>query len=99
MYILNDVYVFGSELMPAPQGTMMALIAKGVIRGNIPLILMVIGAIMGIFVRLLGLPILPFAIGLYLPLSLSTPIMVGGIIAHLSPCEKNLQMRCKRGAF
>jgi len=97
MYILNDVYVFGSEQMPAPQGTMMALIAKGVIQGNIPLTLMVIGALIGLFVKLLGLPILPFAIGLYLPLSLSTPIMVGGIISYLVHLKKPTEEMQKRG--
>ncbi|MBS3902782.1 MAG: oligopeptide transporter, OPT family [Anaplasmataceae bacterium] len=79
LYLLDSVYGFGSPQMPAPQGTMMALIAKGVINGDIPVVLVVIGVILGLVMELARLPILPFAIGLYLPLSLSTSMMVGGI--------------------
>ena len=81
LYLLNAVYHFGSAQMPAPQGTLMAMIAKGVMTGDIPYTLVGIGVILGILVHLLRLPVLPFAIGLYLPLSLSTSVMVGGIIS------------------
>lgn len=81
MYLLNHTYGLGSSQLPAPQGTMMALIAKGVIEGNIPFILVSIGVVIGLILRLLSVPILPFALGLYLPLSLSTPVMLGGIVS------------------
>jgi len=81
LYLLDKAYGFGSAQMPAPQGTMMALIAKGVIEGNIPTTLVIIGVVIGLLLELLKLPILPFAIGLYLPLSLSTAIMVGGLVS------------------
>lgn len=81
MYILNQTYGLGSAQLPAPQGTMMALIAKGVIEGNIPFVLVSIGVIIGLILRLLSIPILPFALGLYLPLSLTTPVMLGGIVS------------------
>lgn len=81
IHLLDKVYTFGSSLMPAPQGTMMALIAQGVMEGNIPTTLVVIGIILGILFELLKLPILPFAIGLYLPLSLSTSVWIGGLVA------------------
>ncbi len=81
LYLLNTVYTFGSPQMPAPQGTLMALIAKGVISGNIPMTLVLTGVILGLLVEVLRLPVLPFAIGLYLPLSLSTSVMVGGLFA------------------
>jgi putative OPT family oligopeptide transporter len=81
VYLLNQAYGFGTAAMPAPQGTMMALIAKGVIHGDIPFTLVIIGVLLGLFIELLRLPILPFAIGLYLPLSLSTPIIIGGLVA------------------
>lgn len=81
MYLLNQTYGLGSSQLPAPQGTMMALIAKGVIEGNIPFILVSIGVVIGLILRLLSIPILPFALGLYLPLSLSTPVMLGGIVS------------------
>jgi putative OPT family oligopeptide transporter len=81
MYLLNQTYGLGSAQLPAPQGTMMALIAKGVIEGNIPFVLVSIGAIIGLILRLLSIPVLPFALGLYLPLSLTTPVMLGGIVS------------------
>lgn len=81
MYLLNHAYGLGSSLLPAPQGTMMALIAQGVIQGNIPFILVTIGVIIGLILRLLSIPILPFALGLYLPLSLTTPVMLGGMVS------------------
>lgn len=81
MYLLNQTYGLGSAQLPAPQGTMMALIAKGVIEGNIPFVLVSIGVIIGLILRLLSIPILPFALGLYLPLSLTTPVMLGGIVS------------------
>jgi putative OPT family oligopeptide transporter len=81
MVLLNHTYGLGSSQLPAPQGTMMALIAKGVIEGNIPFVLVSIGIIIGFILRLLSIPILPFALGLYLPLSLTTPIMLGGIVS------------------
>lgn len=80
LYLLDKAYGFGSTQMPAPQGTMMALIAKGVISGNMPVTLVVIGVLLGLALECLKLPILPFAIGLYLPLSLSTGTMVGGLV-------------------
>ncbi len=78
LYLLDHAYGFGSAQMPAPQGTMMVLIAKGVINGDIPVVLVVIGVILGFVMEMVRLPILPFAIGLYLPLSLSTSMAVGG---------------------
>jgi putative OPT family oligopeptide transporter len=81
IFLLNQTYGLGSSRLPAPQGTMMALIAKGIIEGNIPFILVSIGGIIGLILRLLSIPILPFALGLYLPLSLTTPIMIGGMVS------------------
>ena len=81
IFILNQAYHIGSAQMPAPQATLIAMIAKGVISGNLPYTLVMIGVLLGLFVHLLRVPILPFAIGLYLPLSLSTATMVGALIA------------------
>jgi putative OPT family oligopeptide transporter len=97
IYILNATYQFGSTSLPAPQGTMMALLGQGVMEGNVPITLMAIGAVLGLLIKILGLPILPFAIGLYLPQSLSTSIMVGGIVAFIDQKRKcNPEMK-KRG--
>ncbi|NLY43507.1 MAG: oligopeptide transporter, OPT family [Clostridiaceae bacterium] len=78
--LLDNAWGFGSNELPAPQATLMRLVIEGVMGGNLPWALVFTGAGIGIAVELLGLPVLPIAIGLYLPIHLSTPIMVGGII-------------------
>ncbi len=83
LYVLNETYGFGSATMPAPQATMMALVVKGVIAQDIPFTLVIVGVILGIVMELAKLPVLPFAIGLYLPLSLSTPFALGGLVAYM----------------
>ncbi|MEK7340094.1 MAG: OPT/YSL family transporter, partial [Verrucomicrobiota bacterium] len=52
-----------------------------VIQGNIPVTLILVGVLLGLSMELLCLPVLPFALGLYLPLSLSTAMMLGGIVS------------------
>ncbi|HHU48979.1 MAG TPA: oligopeptide transporter, OPT family, partial [Clostridiales bacterium] len=68
-----------SEL-PAPQATLMRLVVEGVMGGNLPWTLVLTGAGIGLAVELLGLPVLPIAIGLYLPLHLSVAVMAGGLV-------------------
>ncbi len=79
IYILNDAYQIGSPQMPAPQAALLAIIAKGVIGGEMPYALFGIGIIIGLFMAILRIPILPCALGVYLPLSLSSATMVGGL--------------------
>ena len=67
----------------APQANVMATIVQGVMNANIPWAPILVGGMIAFAIELLGIQSLPFAIGLYLPLSLSTPIMTGGIIALL----------------
>lgn len=79
LYILNAAYGIGSKVMPAPQATLMSMIVKGVIGGDLPYAFVANGVVLGFVMILLRIPVLPFALGLYLPLSLSTAMMVGGI--------------------
>jgi len=83
LYLLNDAYGFGSTQLPAPQATLMALIAKGVIQGELPIVLVLIGVVFGLMVYFMRVPVLPFAIGLYLPISLNTSIMLGGLVCYI----------------
>jgi putative OPT family oligopeptide transporter len=88
IYLLNTAFGFvKSEAHPAPllapQANVMATIVQGVMTGGIPWIYIIGGMMIAFAIELLGVSSLPFAIGLYLPLDLSTPIMVGGIIAFL----------------
>jgi len=80
---LNDYYGIGSEKLPAPQATLMSLVVKGVLTAELPWTLVFIGAAAAAVVEVLGIHSLPFAVGLYLPLSLSTPILLGGGVRWL----------------
>jgi putative OPT family oligopeptide transporter len=91
LYLLNNAYGFGSKQLPAPQASLMELVAKGVLTKDIPFVLVFIGAVIGGLLALVGLPILPVAIGLYLPLSLSTGMAFGGIISWVAKKFKNEQ--------
>ncbi len=80
LLLLNRAWEFGSEALSAPQATLMKMITEGVMNGNLPWSLVFIGVSIGIAIEILGIPILPVAIGLYLPLELSATIMVGGVV-------------------
>jgi putative OPT family oligopeptide transporter len=78
--MLHQTYGMGSQTLAAPQATLMSLVIKGVITGTLPWTLVIVGAVFGVAIYLMGLPILPFALGLYLPIHLSAGIMVGGVV-------------------
>lgn len=80
LYLLNAAWGYGSTELPAPQATLMKMVVEGVMGGNLPWTLVFIGVFIAIVVEILRIPVLPFAVGLYLPIHLSTPMMVGGII-------------------
>jgi len=78
--LLHHSFGLGSEQLPAPQATLMKLVVEGVMDKNLPWTFVLCGAFIAIVVELLGIQSLPFSVGLYLPFSLSTPIMAGGIV-------------------
>ena len=80
LYLLNKAWGFGSAELAAPQATLMKMVVEGVMGGNLPWALVFMGVFIAIIVEILGIPVLPFAIGLYLPIHLSTPIMAGGLV-------------------
>ncbi|MBQ7381251.1 MAG: oligopeptide transporter, OPT family [Clostridia bacterium] len=80
LYLLDAAWGFGSAGLEAPQASMMKMIIEGVMDGNLPWALIISGAFIAIVVELLRIPVLPFAIGVYLPVQLNACIMVGGII-------------------
>ncbi len=77
---LGEVYGFGSKEIPAPQATLMKTVVDGVLQANLPWGLVLIGASFAIVAELLSVPSLPFAVGIYLPLSTMTPVFIGGVI-------------------
>ena len=80
LYLLDSAWGFGSEQLGAPQATLMKLIIEGVMEGNLPWVLVFVGVFIAIVVEIIGIPVLPFAIGVYLPVQLNACIMVGGLI-------------------
>jgi len=80
LWILNTSIGFGTKDLPAPQAVLMKMIVEGVMSGNLPWDLVFIGAAIAIMVELLGISVLPFAIGLYLPLNTTLGIMFGGVV-------------------
>lgn len=80
MYLLNSAWGFGSAELPAPQATLMKLVVEGVMGGTLPWGLIVCGVGIAVVIEILGIPVLPFAVGLYLPIYLSAPIFIGGLI-------------------
>ncbi len=78
--LLHSAFGIGTEKLPAPQATLMKLVVEGVIDQNLPWTFVIVGIVIGGIVELLGIQSLPFAVGLYLPFSLSAPIMAGGLL-------------------
>lgn len=80
LYLLDQAWGFGSEQLAAPQATLMKMIIEGVMESNLPWGLVFIGVFLAIVVEILGIPVLPFAIGVYLPVHLNACIMAGGLV-------------------
>lgn len=80
LYLFNNAWSYGTQELPAPQAVLMKMVVEGVMGGNLPWNLVFVGVGIAIVVEILGIPVLPFAVGLYLPIYLSTPMMVGGAV-------------------
>lgn len=84
MILLNSAWGFGSKQLAAPQATLMKMLVEGVMSGNLPWSMIMIGVFLAVVIEILGIPVLPVAIGLYLPLELSVTIMIGGAVRWFS---------------
>ena len=80
MYLLDAAWGYGSKELPAPQATLMKLVVEGVMGGSLPWTLVLAGAGIAVAIEIIGIPVLPVAIGLYLPIHLSAPIYAGGLL-------------------
>lgn len=96
LYLLNAAWGYGSTELLAPQATLMKMIVEGVMGGNLPWTLVFAGAFIGIVVEVLGIPVLPFAVGLYLPIHLSTPMMIGGLVRLFLEKKKGMDEKAKK---
>ena len=77
-------HAIGSDAFPAPQGTLMATLIKGLLSFNLDWQYVLVGACLAVTVELCGVNALSFAVGAYLPLSTTLPIFVGGAIKGIS---------------
>ncbi len=83
LYLLNEAWGYGSEQIPAAQATMMKMLVEGIMNADLPWALILICVFIAVVVEILKVPVMPFAVGMYLPFSLSAGIMAGGIVRFI----------------
>ncbi|MCR4832317.1 MAG: oligopeptide transporter, OPT family [Butyrivibrio sp.] len=90
MLLLNKSYGFGEGGLSAPQATLMKMVVEGVMNGTLPWDLIMIGVAIAIVIEIMHMPVLPVAIGLYLPIHLSVPMVIGGLLrSYFEKKKKN----------
>lgn len=98
--LFSDQVVSGE--FKAPQANLIRLVIDGVLDQNLPWALVFSGAFMAFCVEIMGLPTLAFAVGLYLPVHLATPIMLGGLVrlgVELWSKKEELESRRETGVL
>ena len=93
--LLNAAWGYGGAEVPAPQATLMKMIVEGIMGGNLPWNLVFIGVFLAIALEILRVPVMPFAIGLYLPIYLNASIMIGGVVRMFMDRRKNVDEETK----
>ena len=95
LYLLNAAWGYGTAEIPAPQAQLMKMIVEGIMGGNLPWGLVFIGVFLAICLEILRIPVMPFAIGLYLPIYLNATIMIGGVVRGLLDRRKGVDEMTK----
>ena len=95
LYLLDAAWGYGTAEIPAPQAQLMKMIVEGIMGGNLPWGLVFIGVFLAICLEILRIPVMPFAIGLYLPIYLNATIMIGGIVRGLLDRRKGVDEKTK----
>ena len=95
LYLLNAAWGYGGAEVPAPQATLMKMIVEGIMGGNLPWNLVFIGVFLAIALEILRVPVMPFAIGLYLPIYLNASIMIGGVVRMFMDGRKKVDAKTK----
>ena len=103
LYLLNEAWGYGTDQIPAAQATMMKMLVEGIMDANLPWALILIGVCIAIVVEILQVPVMPFAVGMYLPFSLSAGIMAGGavrwIVERVKGSDEEKKERADRGVL
>lgn len=103
LYLLNEAWGYGTDQIPAAQATMMKMLVEGIMEANLPWALILIGVCIAIVVEILQVPVMPFAVGMYLPFSLSAGIMAGGavrwIVERIKGSDEEKKERTDRGVL
>jgi len=99
MILLNETYGFASGKLAAPQANAMAAVIDPLMNGiEAPWILYGIGALIAIVLTILRIPAIAFALGMFIPLELNTPLLVGGIVSwYVTTRSKDPELNKKRG--
>ena len=96
LYLLNEAWGYGTEKIPAAQATMMKMLVEGIMNEELPWAMILIGVFIAIVVEILKMPVMPFAVGMYLPFSLSAGIMAGGVVRIFVEKKKKVQRQRKK---
>ena len=84
LLLLHRAWGFGGDEIPAPQATLMKVIVEGIMGGTLPWGLLLIGVGIAAVLVVLRVPVMPFAIGIYLPIKMDAMIFLGGCLRHLA---------------
>ncbi|MDO5782300.1 MAG: oligopeptide transporter, OPT family [Eubacteriales bacterium] len=95
LYLLDAAWGYGTAEIPAPQAQLMKMIVEGIMGGNLPWGVVFVGVFLAICLEILRIPVMPFAIGLYLPIYLNATIMIGGIVRGLLDRRKGVDEKTK----
>jgi putative OPT family oligopeptide transporter len=101
--LLDKAYGFGTDELPAPQATLMKLVIEGVLQQSLPWILVAIGIVIALVAELFRIPSLPFAVGVYLPVTTMVPVFLGGILRKImedrAPSPEEAVSRREKGVL
>lgn len=95
LYLLDAAWGYGTAEVPAPQAGLMKMIVEGIMGGELPWTLVFVGVFLALGLEILRIPVMPFAIGLYLPIYLNTTIVIGGVVRMFLDGRKKVDSKTK----
>ena len=95
LYLLDAAWGYGTAEVPAPQAGLMKMIVEGIMGGDLLWTLVFVGVFLALGLEILRFPVMPFAIGLYLPIYLNTTIMIGGVVRMFMDGRKKVDSKTK----